>query len=257
MYTITADTIGDAHEKVVRLILQGKDFNDILTEDKEQTLEYPEPVNIHVNKPFDTPMISPKLGFGPQAMDAYKDEILHPRRLKDAPGKPDFSYLYSNLIWDFPGGDPSAVFGEGSKFLRMEWELGNGRKTGVNQIDYVVRKLTETPTSRRAVVSLFEPRGHEVMEDPPCLNHIQFLRRNGEINMHALFRSNDMLSAWGANAFALSHLLREVVMSVNAKIVNNHEKELVSMGWMETTSISAHIYFKRDHSESMKFKGFY
>lgn len=265
MQTIVTDTIGDAHEKVVRLILQGKDFNDILTEDKEQTLEYPEPVNIHVNDPFQQPMTSPKLMFGQQAMDAYKDQVLKPRRLVDKPGKPDFSYLYSNLIWDFPGGDCSAVFDHAqptSKFLRMEWELGNGRKTGVNQIDYVVRKLTETPSSRRAIVSLFEPRGHEAMDDPPCLNHIQFLRRNGELNMHALFRSNDMLSAWGANAYALAHLQKEVLVRINAAIVNqytipNHGDGLIKMGWMETTSISAHIYFQRDHSEAEKFRGFY
>lgn len=269
MYTIVTDTIADAHEKVVRLILQGRDFNDILTEDKEQTLEYPEPVNIHVNRPFQQPMTSPKLMFGQQAMDAYKDQVLRPRRLVDKPGKPDFSYLYSNLIWDFPGGDSSAVFdhAQPSKFLRMEWELGNGRKTGVNQIDYVVRKLTETPSSRRAVVSLFEPRGHEAMDDPPCLNHIQFLRRNGDLNMHALFRSNDMLSAWGANAYALAHLQEEVIARINSVIVNSMgdkilnykemDERLVKWGWMETTSISAHIYFKRDHAEAEKFRGFY
>lgn len=275
MYTITADTIGDAHEKVVRLILQGKEFNDILTEDKEQTLEYPEPVNVHVNSPFKNPMTSPKLGFGPQSMAAYKDEILKPRPLIDNPGKPDFSYLYSNLIWDYPYGNFSEFldgglypkYGNHKRPERMMWNYGNGHGTGLNQIAYVVEKLVKTPTSRRAVVTLFVPMEHETMDDPPCLNHIQFLLRNGELNMHALFRSNDMLSAWGANAFALAHLQKEVLMSINASNVNKamEEKtgelvktvELIQMGWMETTSISAHIYFKRDHSEAMKFKGFY
>jgi thymidylate synthase len=268
MYTIVTDTIADAHEKVVRLILQGKDFNDILTEDKEQTLEYPEPVNIHVNDPFRQPMTSPKLMFGQQAMDAYKDQVLKPRRLVDKPGKPDFSYLYSNLIWDFPRDHQINIYDtDTKKLIRSDWYRGNGRMDGINQIDYVVKKLTETPTSRRAVVSLFEPQGHEIMDDPPCLNHIQFLLRNGHLNMHALFRSNDMLSAWGANAFALAHLQKEVLVRVNAANVNKAMEEkskelikdvqLMQMGFLETTSISAHIYFKRDHSEAEKFRGFY
>jgi hypothetical protein len=76
-----------------------------------------------------------------------------------------------------------------------------------------------------------------------------------------------MLSAWGANAYALAHLQKEVMVRINSSIVNSHgdrimsyremEHELVTMGWMETTSISAHIYFKRDHSEAEKFRGFY
>lgn len=276
MYTITSDTIGDAHEKVVRLILQGKDFNDILTEDKEQTLEYPEPVNIHINTPFKDPMTSPKLMFGKQAMDAYTHEILNSRPLIDKPGKPDFSYLYSNLIWDYPFGRFSefqdgtpypTCYGKDKLPERMMWQHGNGVGNGLNQIGYIVEKLVKNPTSRRAVATLFVPMEHEFMDDPPCLNHIQFLLRNGELNMHALFRSNDMLSAWGANAYALAHLQREVLVRINGKRVNDawtsKDKELfkdvplATIGWMETTSISAHIYFKRDHSEAEKFRGFY
>lgn len=262
MYTITSDTIGEAHEKVVRLILQGREFNDIITEDKEQTLEYPEPVNIHVNVPFRQPMCSPKLTFKEQAMDSYRDEILKPRPLVDRLRLPDFSYLYSNLIWDFPQGGCFPVFDENKKMTRIGWEHGNGRGDGTDQIAYVVKKIVESPTSRRAVVSLFEPRGHSKMDDPPCLNHIQFLLRNNELNMHALFRSNDMLSAWGANAYALAHLQLEVLTRINGRITDTstgslNDIPLTKMGWFETTSISAHIYFKRDHHEAEKFRGFY
>ncbi len=243
MYTITADTIGPAHEKVVKLIMGTADFLDVTTEDKEETFEYPTPVNIHIERPNKPPFASPAFRFGEQALEAYKEQILKPRPLVDRPGLPDFSYLYSDLIFDYPTGLCGSVLDESGKMLRMDWEGGNGRGNGANQIDYVIEKLTQNPTSRRAVVSLFHPIGHPVQEDPPCLNHIWFAIRSGHLNCHALFRSNDMLSAWGGNAYALAGLQEYVAERLN-----------VPVGWLETTSLSAHIYFKRDNHELQEFK---
>lgn len=265
MYTITSETISDGHEKVVRLIMGSQDFNDVLTEDKEQTFEYPTPVNIHINHPNTTPFFSPSLMFGELSLDAYKNQILQPRQLIDRPGHPDFSYLYSNLIFDYPKNEPykswqntkTGASGcselgkntwEDMRLMRVDWMAGNGRGDGTNQIDYIVEKLQANPSSRRCVVTLFEPRGHPKMDDPPCLNHIQFLIRNGELNCHALFRSNDMLSAWGNNAYALMHLQKHVIDRLRNNGVD------VEWGWLETTSISAHIYWKRDHHELNEFK---
>ena len=243
MYTITADTIAEGHEKVVRLIMGTADFLDVTTEDKEETFEYPTPVNIHIDRPNKPPFASPAFRFGGQALEAYKEQILKPRPLVDRPGLPDFSYLYSNLIFDYPTGLCGSVLDESGKMLRMDWEGGNGRGNGANQIDYVIEKLTQNPTSRRAVVSLFHPIGHPVQEDPPCLNHIWFAIRSGHLNCHALFRSNDMLSAWGGNAYALAGLQEYVAERLN-----------VPVGWLETTSLSAHIYFNRDDHELQEFK---
>ena len=249
MYTITADTIAEGHEKVVRLIMGTADFLDVTTEDKEETFEYPTPVNIHIDRPNKPPFASPAFRFGGQALEAYKEQILKPRPLVDRPGLPDFSYLYSNLIWTFPRGDPFEVFDSNKKLIRIDWPLGNGKPGGVDQIEYVINKLKENPTSRRAVISLFEPNGHPKMNDPPCLAHVQYMIRNNELNCHALFRSNDMLSAWGGNAYALSGLQEHVLNRINEKTSNKYK-----MGWLETTSISAHIYFKRDNHELQEFK---
>jgi thymidylate synthase len=244
MQTIIAETIADGHEKVIKLIMGTTDFNDVLTEDKEQTFEYPEPVNIHITHPARAPFLSPALMFGEKSMEIYKDEILIPRPLIDKPGKPDFSYLYSILVWDYPndfsGIDPNTH--------RPKWLYGDGWGHGRDQINYVVEKLTSNSTSRRAVVSLFEPNGHELMNEPPCLNHIQYLVRNGYLNCHALFRSNDMLSAWGCNAYALMRLQEAVLIRLLS-----HNPDL-KIGWLETTSISAHIYWKRDQHELDQFR---
>lgn len=191
-------------------------------------------------------------------MNAYVEEILKPRPLADRPGLPDFSYMYAGLIWDYPKGEFTLVRDGAGKLMRVDWPIGNGHGGGTNQVDYVVNKLVNNPTSRRCVITLFEPRGHPLMDDPPCLNHIQFMLRNGELNMHALFRSNDMLSAWGANAYALAHFQREVLRRLKEATGDRFDSyEKISLGWMETTSISAHIYFKRDKHEADQFRGFY
>jgi thymidylate synthase len=242
MYTITADTIAPAHEAVVRLIMESADYNDVVTEDKELTFEASEPVNIHITRPNKPPFSSPALKFGSLSLDAYREQILHPRPLIDRPGLPDFSYLYSNLIFDYPSGDPYKVMNI-NKLVRVDWQFGNGRGDGINQINYIINKLKESPTSRRAVVSLFEPRGHPLQDDPPCMNHLQFMVRNNQLNCHVLFRSNDMLSAWGGNAYGLAGLQEYVADKLN-----------VEVGWLETTSTSAHIYFARDNHELQEFR---
>ncbi|MFA5745684.1 MAG: thymidylate synthase [Candidatus Paceibacterota bacterium] len=243
MHTIITDNIADAHEAVVKLIMTG-DYNDIVTEDGESIFEYPEPVNIHINKPNIPPFSSPAFKFGAKALEMYARQVMTPRPFVDKEGKPDFSYLYSNLIFDYPEGTPFKVYDKNNKLIRIDWPYGNGKGDGTDQIEYVVRKLTETPTTRRAVVSLFEPAGFEMAEDPPCLNHLLFFIRNNKLNMHALFRSNDMLSAWGSNAYALMILQKMVVDKLGG----------VEFGWMEITSLSAHIYFKRDQSQINEFK---
>ena len=248
MRTINVESIAEGHEKVVKLIMT-EDYHDVTTEDKEITFEHSEPVNIHIRHPGKPPFFSEALQFGDKSMEAYANEVLNVRKLVDRPGLPDFSYLYSSLIFDFPKGHYNTIRDGNGKLMRVDWQFGNGRRDGTNQIDYVVGKLATSPTSRRCVVSLFEPAGHPVMDDPPCLNHIQFLLRNGELNCHALFRSNDMLSAWGGNAYALMRLQEHVLGRINE--VTSLQTE---MGWLETTSISAHIYFKRDQFELDKFR---
>jgi thymidylate synthase len=238
MYTITATTIASAHEKVVKLIMNNRDINDVLTEDKEQTFEATEPVNIHIDEPFREPMISESLQFGKKSMESYVEEIF---KFHPLTGENDFSYLYSNLIFDYQ----VAAYNEMTD--KMEFK-GNGDGFGINQVNYVVNKLAAEPASRRAVISLFNPEIYEKTNDPPCLNHIQFMIRYNFLNMHALFRSNDMLSAWGCNAYALAHLQRYVFDRL--KIAHPD----LRMGWMETTSISAHIYLKRDQNQLDVFR---
>ncbi len=113
---------------------------------------------------------------------------------------------------------------------------------GSDQIEQVIEKLVAEKDSARAVMSLWDVQDH-TDASPPCLNHI-WVRivqptRGGcpELSLTATFRSNDMFSAWPANAIGL----RALQQHIKEQIVSRANNEL-QMGPLVTISQSAHIY---------------
>ena len=107
---------------------------------------------------------------------------------------------------------------------------------GRDQIKDVVAKLRKEWDSASAVINLWDSTTDNIKEGSPCLNHIWFRIIDKHMSMTATFRSNDMFSAWGANAMALAHLQQLVMAAVSPELVK---------GPLVTISQSAHIY---DHS---------
>lgn len=107
---------------------------------------------------------------------------------------------------------------------------------GVDQVEQVIKKLGDEPDSASAVMNLWDVRDHE-RGGSPCLNHI-WVRVNGQqLTLTATFRSNDMFSAWPANAMGLRALQWHIVDEVNARYDLGLEA-----GELITVSQSAHIY---------------
>lgn len=80
------------------------------------------------------------------------------------------------------------------------------------QLEHVITLLQQDQTSRRGVVSIYNPdvdmRGSK---DVPCNTQLQFLSRLGKLEMIVTTRSNDLVWGWsGINAFEWS-VLQEVV----------------------------------------------
>lgn len=108
---------------------------------------------------------------------------------------------------------------------------------GYDQIGQVIQKLANDIDSARAVMSLWDVRDHEINEGVPCLNHIWVRVVNNELSLTATFRSNDMFSAWPANAIGLRALQKHIL----DRIVKQSSHKL-KMGALITVSQSAHIY---------------
>lgn len=82
----------------------------------------------------------------------------------------------------------------------------------VDQVSSAIDLLREHPMSRRAVISLFDPaRDLESSNDIPCNNWLQFLVRDGELEMHVVARSMDIVWGFsGINSFEWS-VLHELI----------------------------------------------
>jgi len=230
---IRAKTIAEAHGKVCREIFENG--NEITTEDGELTFEYPEPVMIHITHPNHKEQISSFNNLKGQAINEYANQLL---TLSDS----DFAYTYGNRMLDYP---------------RLDYEFGktdgNGDGNGFNQIEWIIRLLIRNPQTRRAVAMIRYPDIDCYSKNPPCLTTVQFFIRNGAINLVAYFRSNDMLSAWGNNAYAL-HALQNYVGEEIFKRTKNHNCVCGGNGTLTTISANAHMYFKRDAEEMKKMK---
>ena len=80
------------------------------------------------------------------------------------------------------------------------------------QLPFIYKELERNPFSRRAVIDVRDWRydSKEGNTSPACLQHIQFMVRNGKLHLKILMRSNDAPEATFMNAFAFIMLQKKV-----------------------------------------------
>ncbi len=101
----------------------------------------------------------------------------------------------------------------------------------IDQIEFIINKIKECDTSRRAVAVLWNPIEDQPKSSPPCFTYFQALQNLGKLHAFALFRSQDMFKAALLNEFGLR------------RIQENIAKELsLAVGSLTVTTNSAHVY---------------
>jgi thymidylate synthase len=270
MILIQRQTIGQAHEEVVRIIAERCQGETRVTEDGETTYDPEEPVCIHIELPMGSPMKSSASLFGDRFSEQYQASLYTVTRRKN--DGTDATYTYGNRLRDYPVATSRNDIPGRSYFAKIIDQimygfgyvpacysgeisyLGDGNLGGIDQIQKsIIDRLIENPTSRRAIAITWSPVFDLARDEPPCLQIVQCLiDRKDNLNLVCLFRSNDMLSAWGQNAYGLAYMQKFIVDGVNEGREKKGE-ELVKQGWLETISNSAHMYFTRDQLEMMKF----
>lgn len=269
MILIQKQTIGQAHEEVVRIIAERCQGEMRVTEDGEITYDPEEPVCIHIESPMDSPMKSSASLFGDGFSDMYQASLYTVTRRKN--DGTDATYTYGNRLRDYPVASPDTRTGRTGVRQAFDWLMqkfgyvpagatgsisysGDGNLGGIDQIQKsIINRLIETPSSRRAVAITWFPVFDLARDEPPCLQIVQCLiDRTDRLNLICLFRSNDMLSAWGQNAYGLAHMQQYIMNAINEGREKAGQKKL-SQGWLETISVSAHMYCTRDQLELMKF----
>jgi thymidylate synthase len=107
---------------------------------------------------------------------------------------------------------------------------------GVDQVQKVINEIKKEKYTRRAVISLLDPKVDSGSENPPCLNHCWFRVQDNKLYLVATLRSNDMFEAWPENAFGL-RMLQDLIYREVAKTCPE-----IRLGDLVMHSLSAHIY---------------
>lgn len=159
-------------------------------------------------------------------------EVLVPHR------KPNIAAQIAETAWVLAGRDDiswlkhylprAADFSDDG----LVWRAAYGPRLH-SQLGYVIDLLRRDPSSRQAVITLWEPGvDSKPGRDIACNNWLHFLARDGELHLHVGIRSNDVIWGWsGINTFEWSVLL-EVVAGLTD----------LEMGKLHFSVSSEHLY---------------
>lgn len=108
------------------------------------------------------------------------------------------------------------------------WRAGYGPRLrnwyGTDQLDAVRRLLIDDPTTRRAVMNIFDPAlDYASSRDIPCTNWLAFSLRDGVLDMSVAIRSNDLFWGFsGINTFQWSVVQEVMAYWIGAKVGSVH-----------------------------------
>jgi len=241
---IIADTLSEAHEAAIDAILSRHKEIYIQThvDKKEFTLEFedaegnPDEIKIKVRHPFAEPQLSLGSAFSkrPQFTREYKKQFL-----TLSPHREDGNhavYTYWNRLEDHP----FSIYDRSTG--KTMWG-GDGNGNGFKQITELVTKLAADPNSRRGVMITWNPILDARSTEPPCMNWLQVVIRNGKAHLRVLFRSQDMLLGLPENLVGGSALFEYIVEELNKAGLK------CTAGIFTLISTIPHIYKKRDSDD--------
>jgi thymidylate synthase len=100
-----------------------------------------------------------------------------------------------------PEGDMGHSYGFSFRHFGAEYKTchDNYDGQGFDQLYYVINEINKNPTSRRLIISLWEPNHMHKAALPPCLYNYQFYVSNGQLSCMMTQRSSDFALAGGWN----------------------------------------------------------
>ncbi len=180
-----------------------------------------------VNKPLSEPMIHRDIPGGLEDLQEYVMEVLDGikdhciRNTSDDPHDTRWEYTYHQRLFNY------SVPGLNNSFDQIEW---------------IIKKLSETPYSRRAQAITWKVWEDNYCDDPACLHSSWCRLLPGEndhwyLNMNVRFRSNDAYKAAFMNMFALVQLQKKIADRISEISGNS-----VKLGRYVHQADSYHIY---------------
>ena len=120
-------------------------------------------------------------------------------------------------------------------------------RPGLDQITNVVEILKADPTSRRAMVTVFEPEDTaRVSKDIPCTFGISFLVRENQLHTTTIMRSNNAWTLLPYNIFEFT-LLAEIVACRVGVELGSYTHHCISLHLYESDFEAASEWLEQDH----------
>ncbi len=228
--TVIEDTIPRAYEKAIREVWEKGISIHTEYDRPEDPPSKDATVMIAVREPFGQPRFHRSFADGLGGLAEYVQEVVHGAHdywvkpveeiLKASESQDTrWTYTYHGRLFEY----------------RIENAV-------VDQINYIIEKLSQTGYTRRAQAITWNPKLDPPTEDPPCLQRVWGrLCEDGEggyiLNMNTHWRSRDLFKAWFENVIALTTLMRRIA----ERIAENIGKK-VTLGRYVDISDSLHIY---------------
>jgi thymidylate synthase len=225
--TVKGKNIPEAWEKAV--IATWKNGIDIRTEyDKKDDPPSKDCTMImEVEDPMSEPRIHRAFPGGLEDLEIYRQEVIYGVHDHWLDLEEGWHYTYHERLFTYPACDAK-----------------------LDQIDYIVKKLSEVPYSRRAQAITWSVDLDPPVDDAPCLQRI-WSRISGEeeltLNMNTHWRSRDGYKAAFMNIFAITDLQKLIAQRISENLGSE-----VKVGRYVDISDSFHIY----GSYYDEFKGF-
>ena len=192
---IKARTINDAWHRGLNVIWN---HGSVITDERGSQIKEHLNLMVVIEDPY-TDMIPDDISWNEERLEEYAKQLVTGENVQD------FEYTYGQRL--------------------RNWN------DQVDQIAYVIDKLKESGTTRRATAVTWIPTVDTHVDEVPCMILDDFKIRDGKVHLTTLFRSHDFAGAYPANLYGLSKLLEYVAESVG-----------LLPGKITTVSVSAHIY---------------
>lgn len=181
-YNVRGNNLPEAYHKALIALNNYGEFSDCKDWNTEQ-LELS--MTMEVKNPLEEPMISKCFIGGPSELQQYLMEMLD--------GILDFEVEKGNWAYTY-------------------------HQRYADQYQFIIDELRRNPSSRRAVMMIWDKTKDDYSDEPPCFNHAQFFIRDNKLHMKVLFRSNDACKATFMNAFALIMLQKRIANELGVKV---------------------------------------
>lgn len=183
--------------------------------------------------------------------DPTRNIVLSPERMMPT------RYAIGELLWYLSGSDRLSDIAKYSKVWNRMSDDGETlnsaygyrifEKFGFNQLEYVENLLKKDPLTRQAVIHIKDPVNYieHPSKDVPCTLLLQFLIRNGALNLTVHMRSNDIWTGFPYDVFSFTCIQIMLAFRLGLEI-----------GTYTHTAGSLHLYernldeWKRKHTKA-------